>query len=108
ELSVKKFDYVRAERFFRRVVAFNERNAEAVLGLAVSLLRLDDVAAAKAWGERAAQLAPRDPEARIVYGDILRKLGEDQRALMEWREAALLDPNHRDAKKRLARAGVTQ
>jgi Flp pilus assembly protein TadD len=106
--AMKKRDFARAERFYRRVLAFEPDEAEANLGIAVALLRLGDAKPASQWAERATQLDPKDPEARITLGDALSKLGQQDAAIMQWREAALLDPNHRGAHNRLRNAGVPQ
>jgi tetratricopeptide (TPR) repeat protein/DNA-binding response OmpR family regulator len=106
--AIKKRDFARAERFFRRVLAFVPDQVEANLGLATALLRLGDAKPASHWAERATQLDPKDPEARVALGDAMSKLGQQDAAIMQWREAAMLDPNNRNARRRLRNAGVQQ
>jgi hypothetical protein len=39
-------------------------------------------------------------------GDALSRAGESARATEAWREASLLDPNNREARKRLRRSAA--
>jgi Flp pilus assembly protein TadD len=41
----------------------------------------------------------------MALGDALSRAGDNARAIQAWREATLLDPNNREAKKRLRRGG---
>jgi Flp pilus assembly protein TadD len=100
-LSAEKRDYTRAERFYRRVLAFAPDSMPAALGLGLALLRLGDVQPAANWAQRATELDDTSTEARVVYGDALMKLGRNEEAKMQWQEAMLLDPANRDARKRL-------
>ncbi|HEX9621532.1 MAG TPA: tetratricopeptide repeat protein [Polyangiaceae bacterium] len=102
EQARRRKDYLSAERFYRRAAFLAPGNVEALTGLTVALTRLGDGAAAVSWGRRAVEAAPRDAEARVALGDALAKVGDAKQAEAEWREAGLLDPTHRGAKRRLS------
>lgn len=103
EQALRSKDYLSAERFFRRATVLSPENVEALIGLTVSLTRLGEGAASVKWGRRAVETEPRNVEARIALGDALSKVGDSKQAEAEWREAGLLDPTHRGARRRLRR-----
>jgi hypothetical protein len=49
---------------------------------------------------------PRNASARLALGDALNAGKDTRAAIVEWREASLLDPGNAEALKRLRRAGV--
>lgn len=106
ELSLKKRDYLRAERFFRRSVVLDPESLAASRGLALTLFRLGDFKPAERWAHRAIALAPRDPDVRIILGDTLAASGNKRGAEIEWREALKLDPANAEAQKRINRANA--
>ena len=55
--SLKARDYVRAEKFFLRVVVFEPEHQVATFGVATCLLKLNDHAGAEVWTRRAKELA---------------------------------------------------
>ena len=52
ELSLKKRDYLRAERFFRRSVVLDPESLAASRGLALTLFRLGDFKPSERWAHR--------------------------------------------------------
>jgi len=103
QASLKRRDYARAERFFRRGVVLDGDNLAASNGLAESLLKLGDRTSALRWANHSVAVAPRDAGARVVLGDVLFQKGDRGAAEVEWREALQLDPANYLAKLRIAR-----
>ena len=101
--SMARRDFARAERFFRRAVVLDAENGPASNGLAEALLRLGDTASALRWANRAVSVAPRDPAARVILGDVLYQKGDRSGAEVEWREALQLDPTNFLARRRVAK-----
>jgi tetratricopeptide (TPR) repeat protein len=103
QASLKRRDFARAERFFRRGVVMDGDNVTASNGLADALLKLGDATSALRWANHSVAIAPRDPAARVVLGDVLFQRGDRNAAEVEWREALQLDPSSYIAKLRLTR-----
>jgi len=99
--SLKRRDFARAERFFRRAVVLSGDNVEASNGLADALLKLGDADSALRWANHSVSIAPRDSAARVVLGDVLFKRGDGKAAETEWREALQLEPTNFIAALRL-------
>jgi Flp pilus assembly protein TadD len=106
--SMIRRDFARAERFFRRAVVLDGENGPASNGLADALLRLGDTSSALRWANRAVSVAPRDPAARVILGDVLSQKGDRSGAEVEWREALQLDPTNSLARRRVAKLTGTQ
>ena len=106
QASMKRRDFARAERFFRRAVVLDGDNAAASNGLADALLKLGDASAALRWANHSVSVAPRDPFARVILGDVLFQKGDRGAAEVEWREALQLDPSNFLAKLRINRLGI--
>ena len=106
QASIKRRDYARAERFFRRGVVLDSDNVAASNGLADALLKLGDVASALRWANHSVSVAPRDASARVALGDVLFQKGDANAAEIEWREALQLDPANYLAKLRVSRLGT--
>jgi tetratricopeptide (TPR) repeat protein/DNA-binding response OmpR family regulator len=106
--SMKRRDYARAERFFRRAVIMDSDNVPASNGLADALLKLGDAASALRWANHSIAVDPRDPAARVVLGDVLFQRGDRGAAEVEWREALQLDPSNYLAKLRVDRLNNTR
>jgi tetratricopeptide (TPR) repeat protein len=62
--SARSRDFVRTERFFRRVVVFDPEHAGAARGVAMCLRKLDDPSGAEAWTRRAEVLERSGGEQR--------------------------------------------
>jgi Flp pilus assembly protein TadD/DNA-binding NarL/FixJ family response regulator len=108
QASMGHRDFARAERFFRRGVVLDGDNAQASNGLANALLRLGDVASAQRWANHALSVAPRDPAARVILGDVLFQKGDRSAAEVEWREALQIDPSNFIAKLRMNKLANTR
>lgn len=93
-----------AEKFYRRAALLEPKSWGAMIGLSQVLLELGDVKAALLWGERAATAVPRNASVRLVLGDAYARAGDQASATASWREATLLDPANREARRRLNRA----
>lgn len=107
QASLKRKDFARAERFFRRGVVMDDDNVAASNGLSDALLKLGDTASALRWANHSVAIAPRDPAARMVLGDVLFQRGDRNAAEVEWREALQLDPSSYVAKLRINRLANT-
>jgi tetratricopeptide (TPR) repeat protein/DNA-binding NarL/FixJ family response regulator len=101
--SMNRRDFARAERFFRRAVVLDADNGPACNGLADALLRLGDADSALRWANRAISVAPRDPAARVILGDVLFQKGDRSGAEVEWREALQLDPTNFLGRRRMSK-----
>jgi Flp pilus assembly protein TadD len=99
--ALKGRELVVAEKYFRRAALLEPRSWSAMVGLSYVLLELGEVKPAVVWAERAVAAAPRNSSVRLALGDALSRAGETARATEAWREATLLDPNNREARKRL-------
>ena len=108
QASMKRRDFARAERFFRRGVVLDADNVAASNGLSDSLLKLGDTTSALRWANHSVAVAPRDPTARVVLGDVLLQKGDRGAAEVEWREALQLDPANYPAKLRISRLANTR
>ncbi|HET7539639.1 MAG TPA: hypothetical protein VFK05_07200 [Polyangiaceae bacterium] len=107
QASMKRRDFARAERFFRRGAVFDADSVTASNGLADSLLKLGDANSALRWANHSIAVAPRDASARVVLGDVLFQRGEHSAAEVEWREALMLDPANYLARQRVNRLAST-
>jgi Flp pilus assembly protein TadD len=103
--ALKGRELVVAEKYFRRAALLEPRSWSAMVGLSYVLLELGEARPAVVWAERAVGVAPRNSSVRMALGDALSRAGDNARAIQAWREATLLDPNNREAKKRLRRGG---
>ena len=108
QASMKRRDFARAERFFRRAVVLDGDNAPASNGLADALLKLGDTISALRWANHSVAVAPRDAAARMVLGDVLFQKGDRNAAEVEWREALQLEPANYQAKLRINRLNATR
>jgi Flp pilus assembly protein TadD len=106
--SMNHRDFARGERFFRRAVVLDGDNAQASNGLANALLKLGDVPSALRWANHAVSVAPRDPAARVILGDVLFQKGDRSAAEVEWREALQIDPSNFLAKLRMNKLANTR
>jgi tetratricopeptide (TPR) repeat protein len=98
-------DYARAERMFRRVVAFAPDHAAASAGVATCLLALGEKAEAETWALRAETLDANSADIQIALGDVEIQLGKRDDAERHWRRARELNPNDRVAEARIRRLG---
>jgi tetratricopeptide (TPR) repeat protein/DNA-binding response OmpR family regulator len=103
--TLRARDYVAAERYFRRAAVLDPSSLPAITGLAYVLGMLGDAGAAAIWARRAVETNPRSAAAHFALGDALQKAGDDAGATAAFREATTIDPNHREASRRLRALG---
>jgi tetratricopeptide (TPR) repeat protein len=103
--TLKLRDFARAERLFRRVVAFDPEHAAATAAVAGCLLKLGEKEEAEAWALRAETLKPDSASIQIVLGDVRMELGKRDLGQRHYRRALELDPNDRDAERRVRLRG---
>ena len=108
QASLKRRDFARAERFFRRAVVLDGDSVPASNGLADTLLKLGDGASALRWANHSVAIAPRDAAARVTLGDVLFQKGDRNAAEVEWREALRLEPTNTLAQLRINRLSFTR
>lgn len=70
-----------AERFFRRAVTADEKNADAAADLAYTLHRRGDGVQARLWLERCLELDPQNHDARVLLANLFYEGGEPEKAL---------------------------
>jgi tetratricopeptide (TPR) repeat protein len=104
ERSVHGADYAQADRLFRRAVLLDPLNGTAAMGLSRVLLVQGETEAALHWAQRAVDIEPRDPELRVLLGDVEEKNGNLDAARQEWKTAYDLDPHSYRAASRMVRA----
>ncbi|HEX3595892.1 MAG TPA: tetratricopeptide repeat protein [Polyangiaceae bacterium] len=102
--SVRGADYAQADRLYRRAVLLDPLNGTAAMGLSRVLLVQGQTEAALHWAKRAVDLEPRDPELRVLLGDVEEKMGDVDAAKAEWKTAYDLDPHSYRAASRMLRA----
>ena len=108
QASLKRRDFARAERFFRRAVVLDDASVPASNGLAGALLKLGDTVAALRWANHSVAIAPRDASARVTLGDVLFQKGDRNAAEVEWREALRLEPANTLAQLRMNRLNAAR
>jgi tetratricopeptide (TPR) repeat protein/DNA-binding response OmpR family regulator len=104
--ALRQRNLVIAEKFFRRAAILEPASTSSMVGLSYVLTQLEDMQGAAFWARRAVRLAPRSAAARLALGDALHAAKDTRAAVVEWREASLLDPNNNEAVRRLRRAGA--
>jgi len=117
-LSVDTEQYADAEDYFRRSLAADPSDADAIADLVAVLRERKKPAEAKEWEKRLVQLKadkerfvqlnreiserPRDPAPRLEAGQIMLRNGQEREA-MGWFQLALqVDPTHRPTHRALA------
>jgi tetratricopeptide (TPR) repeat protein/DNA-binding NarL/FixJ family response regulator len=104
--ALRRKDLVVAEKFFRRAAVLEPASTASMVGLSYVLVQLEDAHGAAFWARRAVKAAPRSTAARLALGDALHAAKDTRAAIVEWREASLLDPTNAEALKRLRRVGA--
>jgi tetratricopeptide (TPR) repeat protein/DNA-binding response OmpR family regulator len=107
DIALRRRNLVIAEKFFRRAAILEPASLTSLVGLSYVLVQLGDAGGGAYWGRRAVKAAPRNASARLALGDALHAGNDTRAAIVEWREASLLDPGNGEALKRLRRAGVS-
>jgi DNA-binding response OmpR family regulator/tetratricopeptide (TPR) repeat protein len=101
--SVRGADYAQADRLFRRAALLDPLNGTAAMGLSRVLLVQGETEAALTWAKRAVDIEPRDPELRVLLGDVEDKMGHADAAGEQWKTAYELDPHSYRAASRMLR-----
>jgi tetratricopeptide (TPR) repeat protein len=99
--ALKRHDFPRAERLYRRAAALNDQSSEAMTGVAQTLLAQDLVEPAGRWVRRSLDLEPNEGQTQLIAGDVEAKLGNSQKAEAHWRRAVELAPHNFAARRRL-------
>jgi tetratricopeptide (TPR) repeat protein len=97
-------DHRGAELAFRRALAADSTDVQAMVNLAFELQMLRDQAGSLAWYRRALELNPWEPATYFSYGNALARTGDVEGAIRAYREAARLKPRFVQAELALARA----
>lgn len=100
--TLRASDVEQTKRLLRRAAFMDPDSVAASEGLARLLSSQDETRAAIGWAERAVKLAPQSAGAQVTLGDVLRAAGSEDAAKNAYRKALELDPNHREAKSKLA------
>ncbi len=103
--AVARSDFVEAERSYRAVIALDERDVSAWVGLgfALSQQRLASVAVEAL--QRAIALQPDEPDAHHMLGGLYDELAQPEHAMRHWR-VAMAAPGFSIARRELARVLV--
>jgi cytochrome c-type biogenesis protein CcmH/NrfG len=80
------------------------RSTDAALGVARTYLEAEQGQDALRWAERARDLEHRGIDGRLLVGDALLLMGQHQRAVQAWEEAARVSPRSRAPAERIRRA----
>jgi outer membrane biosynthesis protein TonB len=98
---LNKGDAVSAKAYFLQASTVDAKNAHAFAGLAEAELVLGEHHNALQHIEQAIKLRPRRARYRVTQGDVLKALGKPDEALAAYRKALEIDPEDREAKRRL-------
>jgi Flp pilus assembly protein TadD len=90
-----------AKPLFEAALSRDAKNPHAQAGLGKALLDLGQAAEAMEPIETAIKLRPKRAQYRVLLGDALKAQGKHEEARAAWEKALEVDPNDRDAKKRL-------
>lgn len=90
-----------AKAYYEAAVQREAANPHAHAGLSEALLKLGDANAAEQAAEAAIRLRPKRARYRVLLGDALKAQGKVAEAKAAWNKALELDPNDRDAQRRL-------
>ena len=96
----------RAEATLDRAWELDPRNPQAMAGYARLYIAKKDGARAVKWAKKAVKKRSKRASYHVLYGDALMLQGETAAARRAWRKALSLDPDNRDAKRRLAKSGA--
>lgn len=94
-------DFASAEALLRMILERNPDDHHAAEGLAFALLSQGQASAALPYAEQIVRKRPKRAPYRILLGDIKRAAGDRAGAVEAYRQALKLEPDSRDAKRRL-------
>jgi Flp pilus assembly protein TadD len=92
---------VGAERHYTRALERDPRENHAMEGMARVMIARGDGAAAIHWAEEAIARRARRSSYHVLLGDARQVAGDAEGARAAWRAALELDPEDRDARRRL-------
>ena len=90
-----------AKTYFVQATQSDAKNAHAFAGLAEAELALGEHRDALQSIEQAIKLRPKRARYRVTQGDILKALGKQDEALAAYQKGLEIDPEDREAKRRL-------
>ena len=90
ERALRRGEYATAEKLFRELLAANENDKDALLGLSFSLLKQRDLRGAFDHAARAVQSDPRSARAHALVGTVLLASGDFRTAVAEFQVALRL------------------
>lgn len=96
----------RAEEYVRKALAVNPTSAAFIDTLGWIYYMRGDYAKALEQLSKAAELLPEDPTILEHLGDALDKLGQQDKALPQWKRSFVLEPGNEGVAKKLKQAGV--
>ncbi len=92
--SLEKGDNLEAKKALQSAMILDENNPEILRRLGVVYMNMNDYSDAREIYERLLQKDPNDDLAHGSLANALHKLGEDEAALLEHKEALRLDPDY--------------
>ncbi|MGE0785093.1 MAG: tetratricopeptide repeat protein [Sandaracinaceae bacterium] len=101
EAAERSGDWRAARAAFEAAIALYDANPHAVAGLARERMAAGDPSGALERAERAVQLRRRRPEYHVLLGDARSMAGDRQGAERAYRRALELDPDNREALRRV-------
>jgi predicted aspartyl protease/Tfp pilus assembly protein PilF len=91
--ALRQGEYEMAAQLFRDLLAIDENDQQAHLGLGISLLKQRDLRTAFDHATRAVSLNPRSSQAHALVGTVVLAAGDFHTAVEEFRVALRLEPN---------------
>ncbi len=98
----KKGELINAETLLRAILNKDPKDNYAMKEMAKVQLRKGNAPEAAVWCKKMIKKRPKRASYRILYGDALAKMGDNDGARRQWKEALKIKPGNFDAKKRLA------
>jgi tetratricopeptide (TPR) repeat protein len=93
--------YPEAEDLLREALQWDEKSAYLVLKLSEILAKRDSIQDALAAAQRAVNLDPSDPTARVFLAQLYSQLQEFELAISEYRVILARDPDNKDVRLQL-------
>lgn len=96
DAHVQAGDYSGAEKLFEEALALGSSDDKLRLGYAEAALETHDLSKAKALAQAVVTDSPKNPEARLILGEALLKLNENELARKQLEAAVALDPSYKN------------
>lgn len=97
----------RADKAFKDAIKQNSRESAAWYGLGKVSFQRGNYSDAMVKVERALRYSPGSPNRRVFLGKIYKAAGEMDRAIAQWKKVLKVNPGNAEARKQLAKVGVT-